>query len=303
MSFPHLDLAANAHDRAGVRRLDESWLAREWADPSSRVLLVAETRIRPVNGRLDWCAPADAPAGTRLLLGERAGQTWWAVLIDQDDAPGQRADWVGLRAVLMDLVASVEGESPLLLHAIGLAEWHHATRFCPTCGGPLESRAAGHELVCQTCGKTQFPRTDPAVIMAVTYGEPGAEDELCLLGRQSAWPPGRFSTLAGFCEPGESLEDAVRREVLEEVGVPVGEVSYLGNQAWPLPSSLMLGFVGRATATEIVVDQHEIEHARWFTRAQMRAETEAGTLVLPSGLSISRSLIETWYGGPLPGTW
>jgi NAD+ diphosphatase len=303
VSFPHLDLAANAHDRAGVRRLDETWLAQEWADPTSRVLLVAETRIRPVAGRLDWCAPGDAPPGTRLLLGERDGQTWWAVLIDQDDAPGERADWVGLRAVLIDLAASPEGEAPLLLHAIGLAEWHHATRFCPACGGPLESGAAGHELVCHSCGKTQFPRTDPAVTMAVTFGEPGAEDELCLLGRQAAWPPGRFSTLAGFCEPGESLEDAVRREVLEEVGVTVGEVRYFGNQAWPLPGSLMLGFVGRAISREIVVDPHEIEHARWFTRAEMREETEAGSLVLPSGLSISRSLVEDWYGGPLPGTW
>ena len=139
--------------------------------------------------------------------------------------------------------------------------------------------------------------------MLVASGEPGSDDELCLLGRQSVWPEGRYSTLAGFCEPGETLEDAVRREVLEETGIQVGEVSYFGNQPWPLPASLMLGFVGRATSTEIHVDEVEIEDARWFTRAEMRAEAEAGTLVLPGGVSISRSLVEHWYGGPLPGAW
>jgi NAD+ diphosphatase len=137
----------------------------------------------------------------------------------------------------------------------------------------------------------------------VTSGEPGAEDERCLLGRQSVWPEGRYSTLAGFCEPGESLEDAVRREVAEEVGVAVGQVEYFGNQPWPLPASLMVGFVGRAETTEIVVDKHEIEDARWFTRAEMKAEAEAATLILPGGVSISRSLVEHWYGAPLPGHW
>jgi NAD+ diphosphatase len=162
---------------------------------------------------------------------------------------------------------------------------------------------AGHELRCDDCGKPQFPRTDPAVIMVVTDGEPGSPEERCLLGRSPLWPAGRFSTLAGFCEPGESLEDAVRREVAEEVGVVVGDVTYFGNQPWPLPQSLMLGFVARATTDTITVDDVEIEAARWWTREQMRAEAESGELVLPGGVSISRSLIEHWYGGPLPGAW
>ena len=139
---------------------------------------------------------------------------------------------------------SPTSEAPLVFHAIGMAEWHFATRHCPRCGGRLESRLAGAELVCVECGKAQFPRTDPAVIMAITHGEPGSADEALLLGRQSSWPEGRYSTLAGFLEPGETLEDAVRREVLEEVGVRVGEVTYFGNQPWPLPASLMLGFLG-----------------------------------------------------------
>jgi NAD+ diphosphatase len=139
--------------------------------------------------------------------------------------------------------------------------------------------------------------------MAITYGDPGADDEQLLLGRQESWPAGRYSTLAGFLEPGETLEDAVRREVWEEVGVRVGEVTYFGNQPWPLPASLMLGFVGRAESSEIVVDGKEIEDARWFTRAEMRTGAEAGDLVLPGGVSISRSLVEHWFGGPLPGSW
>ena len=302
VSFPHLDLAANAHDRAGIRRVDEEWLAERWTDPRSRVLVVSGTRIRPVDGRVRWVPPDQAPDGTRILLGERDGTTWLAVLVEPAAAPGDRGEWVGLRAVLPGLAAD-PADAPMVLHAIGLAEWHFATRHCSRCGAALESRSAGHELRCPACGKAQFPRTDPAVIMAITQGEPGAPDEACLLGRHPGWPEFRYSTLAGFCEPGETLEDAVRREVLEEVGVLVGEVTYFGNQAWPFPASLMLGFTGRAASREIRVDGREIEDARWFTRGDMREQTERGSLVLPGGVSISRSLVEHWYGGPLPGHW
>jgi NAD+ diphosphatase len=303
VTFPHLTLSANAHDRTGVHRGDQAWLDERWADPTSRVLVVSGTRIRPVDGRVEWLSTADAPAGLRVLLGDRDGTTWFAVVVEPGTAVGEKAEWLGLRELLPHLAGDGQAEAPLLLHAIGLAEWLFTTRFCPRCGGELEPRNAGHELVCDRCGRSQFPRTDPAVIMVVTSGEPGSDDERCLLGRQAVWPEGRYSTLAGFCEPGETLEDAVRREVGEEVGVQVGDVEYFGNQPWPLPASLMLGFVARAVSTEIEVDQHEIEAARWFTRAEMRAEAEAGTLVLPGGVSISRSLVEHWYGAPLPGTW
>jgi NAD+ diphosphatase len=259
--------------------------------------------VRPVDGAIDWVAPADAPAGLRVLLGERDGRTWFAVVTGADQAAQDKDAWVGLRGVLPHLAGEGAAQAPLVLHAIGLAEWLFSTRFCPRCGGRLHPLASGHELECEGCGKRQFPRTDPAVIMLVTSGEPDSAEELCLLGRQAVWPAGRFSTLAGFCEPGETLEDAVRREVAEEVGVRVGEVTYFGNQPWPMPASLMLGFTARAETTEIRVDEHEIEEARWLTRAQMREQAEAGTLVLPGGVSISRSLVEHWYGGPLPGSW
>ncbi len=311
VTFPHLELAAYPHDRVGEHRADDAWLEQAWADPETRVLVVAGSRVRPVDGSVPWVPSCEVPDdGTRVLLGERDGRVWFALVVDaglaeQDSAEGEGAGegWVGIRDLLPHLAGAGVEQAALVFHAIGLAEWHRATRFCPRCGGRLEPRLAGHELECVECHRRQFPRTDPAVIMAVTHGEPGSPDETLLLGRQDSWPAGRYSTLAGFLEPGETLEDAVRREVLEETGILVGEVTYFGNQPWPLPASLMLGFRGRARSREIRVDGHEIQDARWFTRDDMRREAADGTLVLPGGVSISRSLVEDWYGGPLPGSW
>ncbi|WP_246081609.1 NAD(+) diphosphatase [Nocardioides litoris] len=305
-TYPHLRLSAGAHDRLGTHRKDDAWLDMRWHDRRSQVLVVSGTRVRPVDGALPWVEPGEAPEGVRVLLGERDGTTYWAVVTGPEVAAAAEGEWYALRGLLPALAGDGATDGALVLHALGLAEWLWATRHCPRCGRPLTSAAAGHELVCASeggCGRTQFPRTDPAVIMLVSTGEPGSDDERCLLGRSPVWPEGRFSTLAGFCEPGESLEDAVRREVAEESGVVVGEVTYFGNQPWPLPQSLMLGFLGRAETTEIDLGDHELEDARWFTRAEMRDQATAGSLVLPGGVSISRSLIEHWYGGPLPGSW
>ncbi len=297
--LPHVALSAHAHNRMGLRRTDEDWLAGRMADPATRVLVVAGNRLRPVDGAVEWVSPERAPVGTLVLLGEAEGVVHLAVVVDPRDAEGAPEDWVPLRDVLALLATHAPDQAPLLMHAIGLAEWHHATRFCPRCGGALVSRAAGHELRCTQCSRAQFPRTDPAVIMAITQGE--GDDEALLLGRNAAWPAGRWSTLAGFCEPGETLEDAVRREVDEEVGVRVGEVRYFGSQPWPLPASLMLGFTGRALTTEIDVDGAEIEEARWWTRDDFEAAVRAGDMVVPRGVSISSSLIESWFGRPLDG--
>lgn len=302
VTYQHERLAADPHDRIGVRRSDDAWLAERWADPETRVLVVSGTRIKPVDGALPWVSPAEAPDGLRVLLGERDGRAWFAVIIGAETAKAEQGEWTPLRGLLPHLADDTLAGAPLVFHALGLAEWLWVTRYCPRCAEPLSPRASGHELACVN-GHVQFPRTDPAVIMIVTAGEPGSDDERCLLGRQAVWPEGRYSTLAGFCEPGETLEDAVRREVAEESGVVVGDVDYFGNQPWPLPASLMLGFVGRAVSTDIAVDHDELEDARWFTRAEMRELAEAGTLVLPGGVSISRSLVEHWYGGPLPGGW
>ncbi len=296
----HIALSEHPHDRIGERRTDDAWLAEVWADPATRVLVLAGSKLRverrDQRDHVVWVPPDGAPDGRRVLLGERNGVVHLAVLADRELAGDD--SWVVLRQIVQSLETE---DAPLVLHAIGLAEWHQSHRHCPRCGGVLESRQSGHQLECTECGRQQFPRTDPAVIMVVTDGEPPYDR--CLLGRQASWPAGRYSTLAGFVEPGESLEDAVRREVLEEAGIRVGEVTYIGNQPWPFPASLMVGFTGKALTTEIAVDGAEIEHARWFTREEMRAETDAGTLELPGGISISRSLVEAWYGGPLSGQW
>lgn len=303
--LPHVALSAHAHDREGMRRTDEAWLAERWAEASTRVLVVSGTRLRAVDGGVHWVGPDDAPDGRRVLLGHADDVTRFAVLAQPDDVPGEREEWVGLRALFPRLLAGDEvlaTEVPWLFHAIGLAEWHWATKFCPRCSGELEPINAGHELRCTQCGKPQFPRTDPAVIMAITTGEPGSDDERLLLGRNASWPEGRFSTLAGFCEPGETLEDAVRREVMEETGILVGDVVYFGNQPWPLPSSLMLGFTGRALTDEIAVDGVEVVEARWFSRADLRGETD-NAIAVPGGVSISSSLMESWVGAKLGDVW
>ena len=296
-------LSRRTHERIGGRRTDAAWLESVWSDPGTRVLVLAGTRF-PVTAAaaeaaevaVAWCRPADAPDGLRVLLGEQGGVVHLAVVADEavtEDGSGA-GDWVTLRGAGARLRPADAG---LVVHAVALAEWHRGTRFCPRCGAPLQAAAGGHLLTCTGCGRDQFPRTDPAVIMLVTDGE------RALLGRQASWPPGRYSTLAGFVEPGESLEDAVRREVLEEVAVEIGEVSYVGNQPWPFPGSLMVGFFAEATSTDIDVDGDEIEAARWFTREEMADSARDGSVVLPGGFSISRSLVEAWYGAPLPGTW
>ncbi len=286
-------LSTRSHERIGDRRTDDAWLAEKWADPATRVLVLAGGRFPLTHdgSAVAWVSPDQAPDGDRVLLGERDGVVHFVVL-----ARGVRApeDWGMLRTVGPQLS---QVEAGFLVQAQALSEWHRSHRFCARCGGGLTVGQSGYVLSCESCGRQHFPRTDPAVIMQVTDGE------RALLGRQPAWPEGRYSTLAGFVDPGESLEQAVAREVMEETGVEVGEVSYFGNQPWPFPSSLMVGFFARAVTTEIRVDQDELEDARWFSREEMKAEAEAGTLVLPGGISISRSLVEAWYGGPLPGAW
>ncbi|MCW2784504.1 MAG: nudC [Marmoricola sp.] len=295
MTGTEIAFSQHPHDRIGHRRTDESWVAEMWADPGTRVLVLAGTRVQLHDGKVAWVSPHEAPDGIKVLLGERDGVVHFAVIASGSIAGD---DWTGLRGLVSVID---EDQAPFLVHAFGIAEWIWATRHCIRCGGLYEPMLLGHVLRCTDCGREEFPRTDPAVIMVVTDGE--YPDDRCLLGRHPAWPPGRYSTLAGFVEPGESIEQAVRREVHEESGIHVGEVSYFGSQPWPLPRSLMIGCLAKATSTEVDVDGEEIEDARWFTREQMRAEAEEGTLVLPGGISISRSLIEHWYGEALPGQW
>jgi NAD+ diphosphatase len=290
---PPLALSRHAHDRFGSQRVDEEWLERQWASGEARVTLLHGGRVA-INEHGDplYVATADTGPGERILLGVEAGTTYFAVLLE--DEPGQRM--AGLREIATGLG---DRDAGLVVHAFGMANWRHTHRFCPRCGGTLHPANGGHVLRCDRCGRDSFPRTDPAVIMLVTD-----DADRCLLGHAARSPRSRgFSTLAGFVEPGESLEHAVIREVAEEVGIRVDRVRYFGSQPWPLPASLMVGFYAHAVDTDIAIDAEEITAARWFTHAELLDATESGAVLLPGHISIARRLIEQWYGGPLRGTW
>jgi NAD+ diphosphatase len=187
-------------------------------------------------------------------------------------------------------VARTCDEAGLFAYAKGLLHWQRETRYCAFCGAPLQLVSAGHRAQCTNpaCGRLHFPRTDAAVIMLVEH------DGACLLGRQTGWLAGRYSTLAGFVEPGEALEDAVRREVAEEAGVIVGEVHYHSSQPWPMPASLMIGFIATAVSREIVMRDDELEDARWFTPQQIVDGIADGSFVPSMALSVSYHLLASW---------
>jgi NAD+ diphosphatase len=291
----NLALARAIHDRIGPRRRDQRWLDSRLAATSTRVLLVCQGQIpvTPDHTRLVFVDPEQAGPGDAFLLGEVSGEVFFT---QATGAFPQGLDSAGLREIGGLLDARDAG---LAVHAIALTAWHGKHQFCPICGAATTPANSGEVRRCTADGSLHFPRTDPAVIMLVVD-----DQDRALLGHQDAWPDGRFSTLAGFVEPGEAPEQAVIREVAEEVGVAVDEVSYAGSQPWPFPSSLMIGFFAHAATTEIKVDGEEISDARWFSRVDLRsAVAEQEVVFLPGQISIARALIEHWYGGPLPGSW
>jgi len=193
-----------------------------------------------------------------------------------------RALFSGLRA----------GQAAELGYARGLLRWHREQRFCGACGGEADNRDGGHLRVCRDCGKLLFPRIEPAVIVLVQAPHLPGQPDRCLLGRHRAAQPGSYATLAGFVEIGESLEEAVRREVAEEAGVTVGEVTYRGSQPWPFPGALMAGFRAQALGDDVQADETELVEARWFTRTEVRDQVSAGR---PD--SIESYLLSDWLRG------
>jgi NAD+ diphosphatase len=279
-------------DRAGPRRTDERWLAERRADPASRAVLATSDGVLVRDG----AAPAlvalgDLPLDAELvLLGVDGGG---AAVFAADPGPeraaalGPGAELRGLRDVAAEAAPADAG---LLAHATGLLNWHRRHRFCANCGAPTAMAEAGHVRVCPRCGAQHHPRTDPVVITLVH--DRGAR---VLLGRQPTWPAGRYSTLAGFVEPGESLEEAVVREIGEESGVRVSDVRYRSSQPWPFPASLMLGFEAAYAGGEAHPHDQELEDVRWVSRAELEAAVAGeGPLLLPPPLAIARRLIEGW---------
>jgi NAD+ diphosphatase len=273
--------AGEALDRAGPHRRDEAWLAARLADRATRVVAASGAGVIVAGERPRMFAVDALPEGLELVLLGVDGDGHAVFAADPGDAfPGERRGLRDLAPVLS------QAEGGMVAHAVGLLNWHRRHRFCANCGAASEAREAGHVRVCPACGTQHHPRTDPVVIMLVTDGE------RALLGRQAQWPAGRYSALAGFVEPGESLEEAVAREVREEAGVRVDAVRYRSSQPWPFPSSLMLGFSARWAGGEPVVRDGELEDVGWFTR---RAIVD-GDVLLPPPTAIARRLIDEWLG-------
>ncbi len=284
-------------DRRGDLRADPELVPRLLADPATRVLRVVGDRVAVERAddraRVVLTAPEGADAGRlALYLGEVGGTAYLGVVADDHaDAVHDDPAWCTLRQVgadLDDLGASVFATT------LALANWHRSHGHCPRCGAPTVPALGGWIRRCPADGSEHYPRTDMAVIMAVVD-----DDDRILLARGKGFRGNGMSVLAGFVEPGETLAAAVVREVAEEVGVEVTDVTYLGDQPWPFPSSLMLGFTARALGTDLRLQAEEIEAARWFSRDELAAALADGSVVVSGRISISRRIIEHWFGGPL----
>jgi len=291
-------------DRVAHLRKDEAWLAAALAADEAAIVPVWQSRnlveVRPDGLAAAFLDAADFAAEERardfVLLGSFQSRTFFAAEVAEAERvlarfPDIDVKFEDLRLVGAQLQAQQAG---LLAYARAMLYWRQRHRYCGICGAPTVATSAGHVMTCSNpdCATDQFPRLDPAIIVLVTDGE------RALLGRQASWPEGRYSTIAGFVEPGESLEDAVAREVLEETGVRIDAAEYHSSQPWPFPASLMIGFTAMAHGGQAPQADDELEDVRWFTRA----EIASGFPGLPPPQSVSYRLIEDWYdaGSPTP---
>ncbi len=273
-------------------RSDGAWLQQAWRSRGHVVVLDGALNAPVQDGggclRLVWQqASGDAPPPDAVLLGADETGAYWAVddpgLVARGDEP-RRA---GLREVGQQLS---DRDAGLLTHAVAVLTWHRSHSHCPRCGAATRSTQSGAVRVCERDASEHFPRVDPAMIVLVR----SPDGERAVLGRAPSWPERFYSCLAGFVEPGESAEQAVVREVAEEVGLAVREVHYAGSQPWPFPSSLMLAFSAVADVAPVRPQPGELAAADWFTREQLRAGLASGELGLPPEVSIARGLIDDW---------
>jgi NAD+ diphosphatase len=308
----HNTYAGNPLDRAGERRPDAAWIEERLADPGSQVLALwngqplagthegGGAALRYISAPLAKALAAD---DERLLfLGLRLEEDAAVFAVDLEGAadPSKGAllstdgGFEGLRALAARLSPQ---EAAIAAQAKAVFEWRRRHRFCSACGQPSAVADAGWKRVCPACKTEHFPRTDPVVIMLATQDHGGAPR--CLLGRQALWPPGMFSTLAGFMEPGESIEEACARELFEEAGLEAQAVSYHSSQPWPYPSNLMIGLIAEVAVGEGRADQNELEAVRWFTKSEALAllRGETPDLFAPPPFAIAHHLIKSWAEG------
>lgn len=297
---PDIVFTGSPLDRVEFRRRDGAWLEAQLASDETRILPVWRLSVLVRTGpepRLAWATPrlCESSGAPPILLGVHEDRAHFALDVSARADPLRELEWNGV-ADFPDLRATAglltPGDAAIAAQARHLVDWHSRHGFCPGCGARTRPKDAGYARLCEDCGAEHFPRTDPVVIMLVTDGD------RCLLGRQPTWPRPFFSALAGFVEAGESLEEAVRREVFEEAGIRVGAVRYLASQPWPFPASLMLGCEAEALDATIRVDTHELEEAAWFTRSEVEEAARAPTarLALPPPVAIAHQLLRRWLG-------
>ncbi len=290
-------------DRVSDKRKNADWLADQMSSSKSLFLPLHELKVPVELGRqprLNWrprtefgmLIRAGAPC---LLLGVQDGMAHFAV--DVSAAPPARYEGTKLMDVRSAAMLLPAAEAAIIAQARSMLDWHARHRFCAVCGQRTEMHDAGYSRLCtdEACKAQHFPRTDPVTIMLVE------REGRLLLGRQPRFIPGTYSALAGFMEPGENIEECVRREIFEESGIRVGAVRYVASQPWPFPSSLMIGCIGEALSEEITIDGEELEDARWFTRAEIIQMVErAGgneTPRMPPALSLAHQLARAWLRG------
>ncbi len=301
--WPAMPFAVSDLDRADARRRDPEWLAARLVDERTRLLLL--WRGRPLcdsSGALKLLSPGSraelmASAGTPIFLGLRAADALFAHSLEIDTCPQETLGPGEFFSEARAAAASLSlADSSAFAQARSLFEWHRHHGFCSRCGAATTITLAGYKRRCPACSAEHFPRTDPVVIMMITRGD------RCLLGRQQRFPPGLFTCLAGFIEPAETVEDAVRRESFEEAGISCGRVHYLGSQPWPFPSQLMIACEAEANDEQITIDGHELEEARWFGREELRsilagAEVGPGPWI-PPPIAVAHHLIQRWVARP-----
>jgi NAD+ diphosphatase len=300
-----IPFAGSSLNRASEKRTDTNWIDSKWRDPSSLVLpmwrlepFLRESKQPGSSIELGLLPPgiADSLAGTeasRIFLGLEGDRAIFALDITEAGDPANVGPLAGLGyfrdARMAASMVSIR-DAAIIGQAKAMIDWHQRHGFCPKCGAPTKIMDAGYRRLCE-CKAEHFPRVDPVVIMLATDGD------ACLVGRGKQFPPGMFSALAGFVEPGETIEEAVRRELMEEASLKVGEVTYYATQPWPFPSSLMIGCFAKAESRDTKVDENELAEVRWIERRVARELIEGKQvegLRVPPPIAIAHHLIKTW---------
>ncbi|MFD2247301.1 NAD(+) diphosphatase [Pontibacter ruber] len=296
----------NILNRHSELRTNAAFIQGKLSADTTRFILVCDNKSLVLSGEKPKAALLQRhelgdlleQAGLQVFLGVEDEVAYFALGLDgmQDQVEtqlGQAYTFTDLKTVALQMPRK---QSALLAYARAMVHWNLRHLFCADCGNPTQSSEAGHVRKCKQegCGKSHFPRTDTAVIVLISEGD------ACLLGRGAAWPEGRYATVAGFLEPGETLEQAVAREAQEETGVALESIRYHSSQPWPFPASIMVGFMATASNRHLQVDYTELEDARWFTRDEIVEGLQNGTLILPPRVSISYNLIRDWFD-QLPG--